>query len=168
MSTSSPAQSSLIARLRLIYEAVGHDLLIDKELTNVEHNRRAQMLRSGLTVAAFTSVEDFIRVRTGELLVHISRTVVRFEQLPDGLRRAATTEAMRAAYEQAKLMRKRGEDPFPMVQQAATEIASTGNGPLMINKVRSWIHRQQSSDGRCLWNIELPADLQTRGVRSIT
>ena len=92
------------------------------------------MLRSGLTVAAFTSVEDFIRVRTGELLVHISRTVVRFEQLPDGLRRAATTEAMRAAYEQAKLMRKRGEDPFPMVQQAATEIASTGNGPLMINK----------------------------------
>jgi hypothetical protein len=134
MSVSSPAHNSLVARLRLIDEAVDHELLVGRELTNLEHNQRAQMLRSGLMIAAFTSVEDFIRVRTGELLACVSRTVVRFELLPDELKRAATTEAMRAAYEQAKLIKKRGEDPLPMIQQAATEIASTGGGPLLISK----------------------------------
>lgn len=134
MNMSSPAQSSLIARLRLIDEAVDHDLLVDRELTNLKHNQRAQMLRSGLMTAAFTSVEDFIRVRTGELLACVSRTVLRFEHLPDDLKRAATTEAMRAAYDQAKMIRRRGEDPLSMIQQAAAEIASTGNAPLLISK----------------------------------
>ena len=45
-------------------------------LTNLEHNQRSQMLRSGLMIAAFTTVEDFIRVRTGELVACVSRTVV--------------------------------------------------------------------------------------------
>ncbi len=134
MNTSSPAHSSLITRLRLIDEAVDHDLLVDRELTNLEHNQRAQMLRSGLMIAAFTSVEDFIRVRTSELLACVSRTVLRFEHLPDELKRAATTEAMRAVYEQAKMIRRRGEDPLSMVQQTAAEIASTGGGPLLISK----------------------------------
>lgn len=134
MSTSSPAHASLITRLRLVDEAVDHDLLVDKELTNLKHNQRAQMLRSGLMIAAFTSVEDFIRVRTGELLACISRTVLRFDLLPEALKRAATTEAMKAAYEQAKLIKRRGEDPLPMIQQAATEVASTGSSPLLISK----------------------------------
>lgn len=134
MNTSSPARSSLIARLRLIDEAVDHELLVDKELTNLEHNQRARMLRSGLMIAAFTSVEDFIRVRTGELLACVSRTVLRFEHLPDDLKRAATTEAMRAAYEHAKMIRRRGEEPLSMIQQAAAEIASTGSAPLSISK----------------------------------
>ena len=134
MSVSSPAHGSLIARLRIIDEAVNHDLLVDRELTNLEHNQRAQILRSGLMIGAFTSVEDFIRVRTGDLLACVSRSVVRFELLPDELKRAATTEAMRAAYEQAKMFKRRGEDPLPMIQQAAMEIASTGGGPLSISK----------------------------------
>jgi hypothetical protein len=132
--STSPAHNSLIDRLRIIHEAVDHELLVDKELTNIEHNQRAQMLRSGLMIAAFTSVEDFIRVRTSELLACVSRTVVRFEILPDGLRRAATSEAMRAAYEHSKMIKRRGEDPLPMLQQAAGEIASTGRGPLVISK----------------------------------
>ena len=134
MSTSSPAHASLITRLRLVDEAIDHDLLVDKELTNLKHNQRAQMLRSGLMIAAFTSVEDFIRVRTGELLACISRTVLRFDLLPEALKRAATTEVMKAAYEQAKLIKRRGEDPLPMIQQAATEVASTGSSPLLISK----------------------------------
>ena len=85
------------------------------------------MLRSGLMIAAFTTVEDFIRVRTGELVACVSRTVVRFENLPDELKRAATTESMRASYEQARLMKKRGEDPLAMIQKAAGEIASRGH-----------------------------------------
>jgi hypothetical protein len=132
--SASPCHNSLIDRLRIIHEAVGHDLLVDRELTNLEHNRRAQMLRSGLMTAAFTSVEDFVRVRTSELLACVSRTVVRFELLPDELKRAATTEAMKAAYEQARMLRKRGENPLPMIQQAAMEIASTGGSSLSISK----------------------------------
>ena len=116
MSVSSPGRSSLIDRLRIIQEAVDHDLLVDRELTNLEHNRRAQMLRSGLMIAAFTSVEDFIRARTSELLAYVSRTVVRFELLPEDLKRAATTEVMRAAYEQARMLKRRGENPLPMIR----------------------------------------------------
>jgi hypothetical protein len=124
-------------RLRTILEAVDHELLVDRELTNLEHNRRAQMLRSGLMIAAFTSVEDFVRARTAELLACVSRTVIRFDLLPEELKRAATTEAMKAVYEQARLLKKRGEDPSPMVQRAALDIASTastGGNPLSISK----------------------------------
>ena len=85
-------------------------------------------------ISAFTSVEDFIRVRTSELLACVSRTVVRFELLPDGLKQAATSDAMRAAYEQGRLAKKRGDDPLPTIQRAAAEIASTGSGPLLISK----------------------------------
>lgn len=134
MSASSPAHNSLIDRLRIIQEAVNHDLLVDRELTNIAHNQRSQMLRSGLMIAAFTSVEDFIRVRMSELLACVSRTVVRFEILPDGLRHAAKAEAMRAAYEHSKMIKRRGEDPLPMIQKAAGEIASTGRGPLVISR----------------------------------
>lgn len=134
MTPSTPVHNSLIARLRIIQEAINHDLLVDRELTNVEHNQRAQMLRSGLMIAAFTTVEDFIRGRSAEFLINISRTVLRFELLPDDLKHAATSEAMKASYEQARLIRKRGEDPLPLIQQAAKEIASTAGGPLLISK----------------------------------
>jgi hypothetical protein len=134
MTAASAAHVSLITRLGVIKEAVSHELLVDKTLTDRKHNQRAQMLRNGLMIAAFTSVEDFLRVRTAELLACVSRTVLRFDLLPNELQRAATAEAMRAAYEQSKLLRKRGDDPLPMLQQTATEVASTSGSTLVLSK----------------------------------
>jgi hypothetical protein len=134
MSASSQVRSALIKRLRLVDEAVDHELLVDKGITSTEHNQRARMLRSGLMISAFTSMEDYIRARTSELLICVSRTVLRFEDLPAELQRASTTEAMRAAYDQARMIKRRGEDPLPMIRQAAADIASTGNKPLSLSK----------------------------------
>ncbi|QQQ78820.1 hypothetical protein IOD16_10485 [Saccharothrix sp. 6-C] len=113
--------------------ALQEELLIDKQLTAKEHNQRASLIRNGLMVVAFTTLEDFIRNRIAELLVHLSRTIVHFEDLPKELQHAATMEAARAAHSRALMLMRSGEDPLSLIQQAAGEIASTGQGALQIS-----------------------------------
>lgn len=85
-------------------------------------------------VVAFTSLEDFIRARTGELLEMISRTVVPFSDLPESLRHAATMGAMKAARARAEMAKNSGEDALALLQTAAAQVASTAGGALQISR----------------------------------
>lgn len=128
------SHDSLLRRIETIQKAASDSILIDRLLTDSEHNERARLLRNGLMVVAFTSLEDFIRARTGELLDLISRTVVPFSDLPEFLRNAATMGAMKAARARADVAKNSGEDPLALLQTAASHVASTAGGPLQISR----------------------------------
>ncbi|MEU7571367.1 HEPN domain-containing protein [Micromonospora sp. NPDC049240] len=115
-------------------DALAQPLLIDQALTETSHNNRARILRNGLMVVTFSALEDFIRERSAEVLAYISRTALVFSDLPRDLVLAATVEVMRAAHAHAKMASRQGDDPVPLLQQAASEVASTLNGPLHISK----------------------------------
>ncbi|MFB6706386.1 hypothetical protein ACFCW6_16950 [Streptomyces sp. NPDC056333] len=85
-------------------------------------------------VVAFTSLEDFIRARTGDLLDTVSRTVVHFADLPEILRVAATMGAMKAARARADMVKNAGQDPAVLLQEAALHVASTAGGALQISR----------------------------------
>jgi hypothetical protein len=132
MSLSS--REAFIQRIRTIEQAASESFLIDRVLTDVAHNSRARLLRNGLMVVAFTSLEDFIRARTEGLLDAVSRTVVHFTDLPEVLRNAATLGAMKAARDRANIVKNAGQDPIALLQDAAAHVASTAAGALQLSR----------------------------------
>lgn len=125
---------ALLRRIEAIEKAASDPILIDRALTDTEHNDRAKLLRNGLMVVAFTSLEDFLRARTGELLDLASRTVVPFSDLPALLRDAATMGAMKAARARAEMAKNSGEDALALLQTAASHVASTAGGSLQLSR----------------------------------
>ncbi|MCC9155649.1 hypothetical protein LZP81_14515 [Streptomyces parvulus] len=134
MSLIAVSRQNLCDRLASITDAADQELLVDGPLTDVAHNNRARLLRNGLMVVAFTSLEDFIRARTGEALDCVSRSVIKFQDFPEPLRMAATFGAMRAVQDRARMAQRSGGDPFTLLQDAAQEIASTKGGALQISR----------------------------------
>ncbi|MER5739789.1 hypothetical protein ACH4Q7_08650 [Streptomyces roseolus] len=132
MSLSS--RESFLRRIETIEGASTDPFLIDRVLTDTAHNDRARLLRNGLMVVAFTSLEDFIRARTGDLLDAVSRTVVHFSELPEILRTAATMGAMKAARARAEMAKNAGQDPAALLQEAALHVASTAGGALQLSR----------------------------------
>ncbi|MFE2069600.1 hypothetical protein ACFXDH_45790 [Streptomyces sp. NPDC059467] len=134
MSSIAISRQNLCDRLASIADAADQPLLVDGPLTDTAHNGRARLLRNGLMVVAFTSLEDFIRARTGEVLDCVSRSIVKFEDFPDSLRIAATFGAMKAVQDRARMAQRSGTDPFTMLQDAAHEVASTKGGALQLSR----------------------------------
>ncbi|MEV4519212.1 hypothetical protein AB0J77_03195 [Micromonospora tulbaghiae] len=130
----SMARESFLDRIHTVQDALAQPLLIDQTLMDIAHNNRAKILRNGLMVVAFNALEDFLRQRSAELLKLISRTSLKFGDLPRELVLAATAEAMRAAHTHAMIASKQGDDPIPLLQLAAAEVASTSNGPLSLSR----------------------------------
>lgn len=129
----SVAKADLLERLNIARAATLEELLIDRDFQDRDHNRRASLLRNGMMVVLFTSLEDFIRNRTGELLSHASNTVVHFNDLPSDLRMATTYEATRATYARAQIELRSGNDVVGVIQDAAAKIASTGSTTLQFS-----------------------------------
>ncbi|MDQ7978044.1 hypothetical protein QYH69_12410 [Paraburkholderia sp. SARCC-3016] len=87
------AKDSLLATLNVLRDCLKDAALIDTALT-VEHNLRASMLRQGLAVLVFATMESFIRERTGELLRSFSNPQLVFSDLLPPLQRATTIGAL--------------------------------------------------------------------------
>lgn len=87
------AKDSLLATLHVLGDCVKDSALIDKDLT-VQHNRRASMLRQGLAVVVFATMESFIRERTRELLQSFSNPQLVFSDLLPPLQKATTIGAL--------------------------------------------------------------------------
>lgn len=86
------AKESLLATLKVLADCLEDSALIDKNLT--DHDLRASMLRQGLAVLAFATMESFVRERTGELLRSFSNPLLRFTDLSPALQRATTLGAL--------------------------------------------------------------------------
>ena len=88
------ARDSLLATLAVLKDCLNDAALIDKSPADVAHNARARMLRQGLAVLVFSTVETFIRERTGEVLRSFSNPLLAFTDLSPALQRATTLGAL--------------------------------------------------------------------------
>lgn len=88
------ARDSLLATLAVLKDCLNDAALVDKSPADVDHNARARMLRQGLAVLVFSTVETFIRERTGEVLCSFSNPALAFTDLSPALQKATTLGAL--------------------------------------------------------------------------
>ncbi|WP_144429531.1 HEPN domain-containing protein [Myxococcus hansupus] len=121
----SIARGSFLERLAAFHRALSADSLVDKALTDSDHNETARLLRNGLAVVGFSSLEGFIRSRTSEILGRISGSPVKFSDLPVRLQESCTFGAIKALSFQIDLRSRNGEDVTSFIQRVGSQIAST-------------------------------------------
>lgn len=117
------AKAGFLKRSRAIAQAKDLGALVNLGFAEDEHNERARILRCGLMVQTFASLETFLRDRTLEILRHVATGPAPFASLPDGLQLAATKGAVESL---ASYIRGRGRDVgIELIQAEASHIAST-------------------------------------------
>jgi len=121
------SRSSFLAASVAIERALAEPVTISKAPSEREHNERARVLRNGLAVVEFASLESFTRSRIGEILDRLSSSSIPFSDLPEQLRIACVFRASRAVAYQADLKRRQGEDFVSFVQNQSVMIASTAS-----------------------------------------
>lgn len=97
------ARDSLLATLAVLKDCLSDAALVDKAPTDVAHNARARMLRQGLAVLVFSTVETFIRERTGEVLRSFTNPSLSFADLSPALQKATTLGALEGVRFRLKL-----------------------------------------------------------------
>lgn len=117
------ARSMFIERISSLARSSQIDAVKNKALTEKAHNDVARMLRNGLAVVGFTALEDFIKLRTSEVLSEVGNANVPFKDLPERLKFAATFEALSALSYQLSFRDK--SDRIIYVQEHAKKISST-------------------------------------------
>lgn len=124
----SVARAEFLRRLNSYRLAADHEMLVDKGPAEQGHNERARLLRNGLIVVGFATLEQFIKARTSECLGRLSGANVKFAALPEKLRDACTEGVVRALRFQVDLVRRNGEDVTKFIHSTAVALASTA-GP---------------------------------------
>lgn len=112
----SAAKQNFIERISVIINTIEDtssygNFLIDKEPSAVRHNNQARLLRNGLTISAFTILEDFIKQRVGEAMQAVPTLNIKFDSLPKSIKLISTfgaMESIRAKSENIK--RQSGDD----------------------------------------------------------
>lgn len=97
------AKDSLLATLAVLKDCLNDAALVDKAPTDVAHNARARMLRQGLAVLVFSTVETFIRERTSEVLRSFTNPALGFADLSPALQKAVTIGALEGVRFRLKL-----------------------------------------------------------------
>lgn len=117
------AKTDFVERIRCLDASIDTDSVQNRALTERQHNSIARMLRNGLAVVSFASLEDFIKKRASEAMAEVSRCTISFSELPEKLQRAATYEVLSALNYQLNLLDR--EDRPAYIQEHALKIAST-------------------------------------------
>ena len=117
------AKSLFLERIASLVNSIKIEAVANKSLLDRSHNDVARMLRNGLAVVGFASLEDFIKSRTSEILNEIGRTGVPFRSLPEKLQYAATFESVSALSYQMKIRDK--AERVLYIQEHAAKISST-------------------------------------------
>lgn len=117
------AKSLFLERMTSLTASTQIDAVRNRPLPDRAHNNVARMLRNGLAVVGFASLEDFIKSRVSEVLNEVGRTGVPFRELPERLRSASTFESISALSYQMTIRDK--ADRLAYIQEHAAKIAST-------------------------------------------
>lgn len=96
------AKASFLERIGSLHKSIMIEAVRAKELTEYEHNEIAKMLRNGLAVVGFATLEDFIKKRTSEIMDSIGTLPIPFNSLPEKIQKATTYEAIKALSQQLK------------------------------------------------------------------
>lgn len=120
------ARASFLERINSLKNSLESESVLTKAATSVnrEHNSVARILRNGLTVVGFVTLEDFIKQRTSEVLSQVGTKGIPFTQLPEKLQSASTHGALKALSFQLKI-RSDQQEKLTYIQEHASKIAST-------------------------------------------
>ncbi|WP_146446976.1 HEPN domain-containing protein [Vibrio cyclitrophicus] len=125
----SAVKTDFIKRIRCLNKSIQTQATLNQSLADIEHNEIAKMLRNGLAVVGFATLEDFIKKRTSEAMEELSSCNINFEDLPDKIRYAATFEIIAALKHQLAMIPKNDvtgyADKVQYIQEQALKIAST-------------------------------------------
>lgn len=120
------AKNDFIKRIRTLKKSISEtEAVRSKAPSEIEHNEVARMLRNGLAVVGFASLEDFIKARCREVLQSIGNVGIKFEKLPEKIQIASTHGAIAALNYQLNFRSK--EEKLSFVQEHALKISSTAN-----------------------------------------
>lgn len=120
------ARIDFIDRIRTLKVTIANtEAVRSKGPKEREHNEIARMLRNGLAVVGFATLEDFIKARSCEILELIGTTGVLFDQLPEKVQEATTYGAISALNYQIGLRDK--QDKIYFAQDHTMKISSTAN-----------------------------------------
>ena len=97
------------------------------------HNASARVVRNGLAVQTFNTLEDFLRARMAEALTLISGSSVQFVNLPQALQKAATIDVISAIQFQLKLQDLSSRVAY--AQDNSRRIGTSVNPPLDLPKL---------------------------------
>lgn len=130
----SVARSNFLNRIAIFKRVLSSDSLRDNGVAASPHNEKARILRNGISIIAFTILEDFIKDRTGEILQKLGTATFAFNQLSAETQESTTFHALKSIYERALNLKRSNEDWLTFIQNETAHIASTANLPFSISK----------------------------------
>lgn len=137
----SQARSDLQTRLSIIRKALAEGALSDGAPAAYEKNAIAAVLRNGVSVLIFATLEAFVRSRTAEVLRGFSGTAVGFNDLSDRLQQAVTLSALRGV-----LFRSGSEDKASQVAWTLAALPSIANASTNITQLSEYSFGHTSSN----------------------
>lgn len=93
----------MLATLAVLKDCLNDAALVDNAPSDVAHNACARMLRQGLAVLVFSTVETFIRERTAEVLRSFTNPSLAFTDLSPAIQKASTLGALEGVRFRLKL-----------------------------------------------------------------
>lgn len=131
----SAARKTFYSRIGTIRSAISDFGLRDLPPipSNNAHNSSVRVIRNGLAIQTFNTLEDFIKARTREALRLISDSGVQFSDLPERLQKASTIDVISAIQFQLKLQDISGKVAY--TQDHSIRIGTTVNPPLDLPEI---------------------------------
>lgn len=123
-------RSEFIRRLQAITNACDRELLVNKN--ELLHDECARLLRCGLTVMLFSSLEDFIRARIAHAMSYLTPAILPFDSLPSKVREAASDIALRNLATQIQYIPK--VDRFQLLVEEFRKLASVGTQTYSVSR----------------------------------
>lgn len=147
-------KEDLIERIRSLALSIEKEDVQNRALTNRQedrdHNSAAKMLRNGLAVVSFASLEDFVKKRSSEAMIELNSCSVNFNELPVKLQDAATHEIISALSYQMGLLDK--VDRTDYIQRHAKNIYSTAT-PNYELSIHTFAHSQANINVKAIGDI---------------
>lgn len=121
----SHARKDLLTRLSTLALSASKDEVNSKPAHEEEWNERARLLKLGIALSVYTSLEDFVKRRIIEVLLKLNTMSPKSKSLPSGLVNALTIEAIKTAAGRIKLAERfKIPDIRAFAMEQAKKIAS--------------------------------------------
>lgn len=124
----SIAQQNFLATINHLGLAFNNPTLIDAPPPNINHNSVAKILRNGMAVVGFVTLEDYIKKRTSEILELVSNSGRNFSDLPIKIQFSTTNNLIKSFPHLLKHQATKN-DKISFITNEASKLASTANTP---------------------------------------
>jgi hypothetical protein len=123
----STSRSSFYSYLQAMLGLCNNELLVDVFPISDSHNLSARLLRHGLAISAFSSLERYTEARFKELLRSINKSKLHFNDFDDKLKKFISIDAASGIINQLKFKEKNEQQQF--FDDAIKQLSGYHTGP---------------------------------------